>query len=343
MRNLALVGFFFGFPGLGMWVPLWPSLISGSLSRGAESVLFWLIVPFTLLISIALPPLLLHLRGPRTCVLRWDAWGIVEYEGTHVRTAIEWTRARATVGTRSEILRITDDEGRSMTVAKHGNAPPWLRNRRASASAEHLHTLCHAVVNLPRGPEILPDDRDARRPTIGLHMAIITWIFGLLGVVLLSFVLDLSALVPAFLALIVSLFCAMPALKPIHELFALLAEARCFDRAVPMTLEEGDEPCAWMRRRDGALFHVDVQSAKHPDARLASRDGTRLFVVLQEAFAMPVSSRSRNAPPLPAIAIETEYQREVRRSLMRSTLIELGARATAVCFWIIVSLMPVLG
>lgn len=342
--RLAIAGGLAGFPGLGVWVALLPIvLFEGALSPGAESALVALVAPLTLAISIALPPLLLRMRQPRPARVTWDAWGIVEHDGASVRTAIPWRDARARVAPakRGRVLQITDADGRAITVASIGAAPRWLSRRKATASDAALEPLARAVVDLEEGPEIAPDARDARRPTMGPQAALSTIVLGLLGAPTMWLAGDMRHLVPAFAALVLCMLCAAPALRPIHELLELLAVGRRFDRAEEATIEDGEGTEALLRRRDGSLVRVDVAAARHADALLATREGTVVHVQLPAAGWAPAASRVDLGPAVAAEDVETAHEREARAELTRAARIELAARGAAVLWWGLASLSPI--
>lgn len=348
--RLAIAGALLGFPGLGLWSAfLVPTLLARSLSEGAETALIALVLPITLAISIVLPPWLLRSRQPRAARVTWDRWGATEHDGAHVRTAIPWSAARARVetGGRGRVVQITDAEGRAITVAAQGATPRWLARRKASAPEASVEELARALAERELGPPIEPDARDRRRPTMGPQAWSATLVIGVLGVAMLWVVEDLRHLAPAFVALIVCMLCAAPALRPLHELLDLLATARRFDRAEEATIEQASDGGAEdasevvLRRKDGSLVRVDLAPARHPDARLATREGTLVHVALPESGWVPAVKIVDLGAAIAASAVETAHDREVRGELARAAGIELAVRALAVAWWGVASLSPV--
>ncbi|MDQ3035706.1 MAG: hypothetical protein M3Y87_25090, partial [Myxococcota bacterium] len=211
----------------------------------------------------------------------------------------------------------------------------------ASAPDAALEPLACALVDVAPGPPIEPDARDARRPTMGPQVTIVTLVIAALGIPTMLLAPDMRHLAPAFGALIVCMLCAAPALRPVHELLELLALARRFERSEEATIEEGEGTEALLRRRDGSLVRVDVASARHPDALLATREGTVLHVVLPEAGWVPATSRIDVGTAVSSDTVETAHDREVRRELSRAARFELAVRGAAVLWWALASLSPI--
>lgn len=340
--RLALAGALIGYPGFGFWLA-WAlaRFVEEAASPSLGTATLAIVAPITLAVSIALPPTLLRMRQPRPASLRWDAWGIAELDGEHVRTAIPWSDAWARVETRgrARLIQVRDGAGRTITAAEPGAIPAWLSNRRASAS--DLTPLTAQVMDLPTLSAIEPDARDRRRPSSGRAVLTPPILAGVIGTSLLAFHPDLRFLAPAFAALIACALCAVTALRPMHELLELLAAARRFERAEEATIEEGEHDEALIRRKDGTLVRVTLQGTGHPDARLAARTGTTVWVVLPATGWIPARKRRDATAPVPAEAIETAHERQARAELVRAVAIELAVRVAAVFYWFAVSISPV--
>lgn len=339
--KLGVLGALLGFPGLGLWVALLlPALFARSLSDAASTALLALTAPLTFALSALLPPMLQRARQPRAARVTWDREGITEHDGAHVRTAIRWIDARARVETtkRGRIVQISDRAGRAITLAEPAAAPRWLARRKACAP--DLEPLAHAVVDVEAGPELEPDERDARRPTMGPQVALLTVVIAIVALPLMYLVPDLRRVGPAFGALLACILCAAPALRPLHELLALLARARRFDASEDVTIEDGEGGEAIVRRSDGSLLRLDVAAAKHPDAGLETREGTTLHVALPTAGWVPATSRVDLGPALVPLALETAHERDERGELLRAVSIELAARGAAILWWGAASLSP---
>ena len=238
-------------------------------------------------------------------------------------------------------MQITDVDGRAITIASEGATPRWLSRRKATAPDAALAPLADVLVDLEPGPELAPDARDVRRPTMGPQVALVTLVLGLLGAPTMWLAGDMRHLVPAFAALVVCMLCAAPALRPVHELLELLAVGRRFDRSEEATIVHGEGTEALLRRRDGSLVRVDVAPARHPDALLATREGTVVHVVLPAAGWSPAASRVDLGPSVAAEDVETALDREARGELTRAARIELAARGAAVLWWGLASLSPI--
>jgi hypothetical protein len=340
--RLALAGALIGYPGFGVWVALLAGTLLGDASDAITVAAVALLLVVALAVCIALPPWLQRLRQPRAAVMEWDRSGIVERDGAHVRTAILWDDASARIDTtpKGRLVQITDPDGRAITVAERRAAPRWLARRKASA--DDLGALVSALVNRPPGPEIAPDPRDARRPTMRPTVAVATVVVGLASIPLFASFPGLRVVVPAFAALLACILCALPTLRPVHEMLDLLAAGRRFDRAEEATIEEGEGASALLRRAKGGLVRVDLSRAAHPDVQLATRAEATVWVVLPHAGWVPATSRVDVGPPVEVEAIETAHERAVRGELVRAVAIELCARGAAVGFWGAASLAPVL-
>ncbi|UJR86289.1 hypothetical protein [Sandaracinus amylolyticus] len=339
--RLGVLGALVGFPGLGLWVALLaPALLAHSLSEGALTALLAITAPLTFAISMLLPPMLQRARDPRPARVTWDREGITEHDGPTVRTAIRWLDARARVDEtkRGRVLQITDREGRAITLATPDAAPRWLARRKACTP--ELDRLARVLVDVDAGPEIAPDARDARRPTMGPQVALLTIALGVIGLPLMWLVQDLRRVVPAFAALLVCILCAAPALRPLHELLDLLALGRRFERSDESTIEEGEGREAIVKRKDATWLRLDLGAARHPDVWLATRIETVLHAVLPLAGWVPSPQRLGIGPAIAVTDVETAHEREVRRELVRAASIELAVRGTAIVWWGIASLRP---
>jgi hypothetical protein len=339
--RLAVFGAALGFPGLGAWLALLATgLLAGSLSGTAQVAVFALFALLALAASTLLPPALLRARQPRPARVTWDREGLVERDGAHVRTAIPWLGAQARVahGERGRVVQVSDAEGRAITLAEPRAAPRWLAHRKACAA--DLGLLAGVLGEVDPGPEIAPDARDARRPTMGWQATLLTLAVGLVALPMMALVPDLRRVGPAFAALLVCILSAAPALRPLHELLELLAWQRLFERSEPATIEEGEGREALLRRADGTRVRIDLGPARHPDAWLATREGAQLFVVLPLAGWIPAVSRLDLGPPVEVTQVETEHERQARGETLRAAAIELSARAAAVLWWGAASLSP---
>jgi hypothetical protein len=329
--QLALAGLALGTPALGVPLALLALHLLGLTGPLADATLAALLLVAAAL-ATAIPPWLLRLRAPRPARLVWDAERITELDGEHPRTALAWRDARARIETtkRGRRAQITDPRGRAITVAEPGAAPRWLL-RRAAIAAD-LGPLLARLVELPGGPPIEPDERDARRPTMTGLVALGTLAS---GVVLLpvTYVFVLPPLAPPLAALLVCILCAAPALRPFHEVLALLAEGRRLERAEPATVEDGERVELVARRADGTLVRIDLSHARAPDAFLATRHGAELRLVLPPAGWVPAPGRSSLGPPVAPEAVETVHERDVRHELLRGAVVELVLRGLAVVVW----------
>ncbi|AKF10299.1 hypothetical protein [Sandaracinus amylolyticus] len=339
--RLGALGALLGFPGLGLWVALIPAaLLASSLSDGALTALLAITAPLTFAISLLLPPMLQRARAPRPARVTWDREGITEHDGPHVRTAIRWLDARARIddAERGRVLQITDRDGRAITLATPRAAPRWLARRKACTP--ELDRLARVLVDVETGPEIAPDARDARRPTMGPQVALLTVALAAIALPMMWLVPDLRRILPAFGALLVCILCAAPALRPLHELLDLLALGRRFERSDESTIEEGEGREAIVKRKEGTWLRLDLSAARHPDAWLATRVETLVHAVLPLAGWVPSPQRLGIGPAVAVTDIETAHEREVRRDLVRAASIELAARGAAVVWWAIASLRP---
>lgn len=335
--RLALAGGTLGFFGFAFWLVLALVRASGA-GEGLAIVLFAITTPAALAISIALPPWLLMRRAPYEARLSWDRDGIVEREGDTIRTSIRWdvARARIETGPQGRIVQITDG-ARAITVADFAACPPWLARRRASTSS--LDELIASLRDRETGPPIAPDDRDARRPVGARAPILLTLAIAALAVPVLA--LALPPLAAPFVALIAMILCAIPTLRPLHELAALIGESRAFDRAEDATLEELDRERPIVRIRGTLLVRLDLTHARHPDALLGERRDAALRIVLPASGWLAAPSRAAlGAASIAPEAIETMYETAARERLARTVLIELGARGAAVVFWAAMSLSP---
>lgn len=335
-RRLALAGGTLGFLGLGGWIAL--ALVRASGAQGLLALaLLVTTMPIALALSIALPPWILGRRAPRDARVEWDRDAIVERDGEAIRTAIAWRDAR--VRSEGGVVQITDAAGRAITVAEHAATPRWLSRRRASAGASELATLAAGIVDRDPGPPIEPDERDARRPVTGPQVVLATVALAVIGVP--SFAIGIPALAPPFAALCVALLCALPALRPLHELAALIGESRRFDRADEATIEDPDPTTPLVRRSDGTWVRIDLSRAKHADALLGTRDDARVRVVLPPSGWVAAPTRATASTQAVAVdGIETPAERAARGELVRAVVIELAARSVAILFWGAMSLSP---
>ncbi len=338
--RLALAGAVFGFAGLGAWLAwLGPSWLG--LHGAAARLLGWLSMPLAFALGTALPPWLDRFRSPRPGRVVWTTEGIVEWDGDHVRTALSWDTATGRVessGGVPVLAQVRDAEGRTITVARQGATPPWLVRR--AASTVDLASLCAVLVDLPAGPTIAPDARDARRPTMGrLAWALPVLAFG--GAVGLAGLLPgLRPFVPPFAALTLCMLFAVPALRPVHELLAWLEEERRFERAESVRVEGGEGSEALAQRADGGWVRLDVAKAAHPDAWLATRAHGELHVVLPHAGWVASPTRRSTGAVVPVEEVETAHERAVRRRHLAALVLELAVRGAAVVWWGAASFSP---
>lgn len=335
--SLALAGGVVGFLGFGGWLALAIVRLTGA--EGAlASALLAITMPLALAISIALPPWLLRRRAPHDAKLEWDRDAIVERQGGAVRTAIAWRGARARIETSrgGRVVQITDG-ARAITVADPAGCPAWLARR--PACSRELDRLIEVLLDRDPGPKVEPDDRDARRPTMGRQPILLTIAAGLLATPALA--LAIPALGPPFAALIAAILCAIPMLRPLHELAALIGESRRFDRAEDASIEDPDPSRPVVRVRGSSLLRLELDRAGHPDALLGTREDAALRIVLPPSgwVAVPTRATLGDASIAPD-AIETPAERDAREALVRTVLIELGARGAATIFWGAMSVSP---
>lgn len=332
-RSLAVLGGTFGFVGLG--APLAIGLVRASGVHGPLALaLHGIALVLALGLSIAIPPWLLRRRAPREARLEWDRDAIVERDGDAVRTCIRWIDAR--VRTEPGIVQITDAAGRAITVAEHARTPPWLARRRASA--DDLSELIARAVDRDPGPPIAPDDRDAQRPVMGRQVAVATFALAVLGIPALAFAIP--ALAVPFAALCMTILCALPTLRPLHELAALLEEGRHFDRTVEATVEEPEITAPIVRNSEATWVRLDLSRARHPDALLGMREDARIRLVLPLSGWVAAPTRATIGQAIAPEAIETLAEADARADRLRAVLLELLVRGAAIALWAAMSLSP---
>ncbi len=330
-RARWLVGPFVAFPTFGFFVGIaLPLLVVRTIGWAGGAVpLVALGLALALVACAVVPPFVYSLRAPGGARLTWDAREIVEWDGALVRTAIEWSGASARDD--GAVIQLRDAEGRTISIAREGRVPPWLRRRAATAS--DVGPLVAAIAGFPEGPAIAPDARDARRPTMGRGVAIATGIVGGLAYVLL-YAIGYDDLAPLVFALTLALLHVLPCLRPAHELIALLGEARAHERAIELSVEAGEHASDVIAARaDGTFVRCSIATGALADARAVERGGT-LHVTLPRAGWVPAEHRSGvGKTAVAADAAETAQARSERARLRRAVVVELVARCAAVLFW----------
>jgi len=332
-RMLALLGGTLGFLGLGAWLAIGLARatgLQGPLALGLHAILLAL----ALGLSSVIPPWILRRRAPREARLEWDREVIAERDGDAIRTCIAWPDAR--VRAEGGVVQITDPAGRAITVAEHASTPPWLSRRRASA--DDVSELIARSVDRDPGPPIAPDERDAQRPVMGRQVALAALALTAIGVPAIG--LAIPALAFPFAALCMTILCALPTLRPLHELAALIEESRRFDRAGEASIEEPDPGAPIVRRSEGTWVRLDLSRARHPDALLGTREDARLRIVLPLSGWVAAPSRTTVGQAVAPEAVETIAEAGARGERMGAVLIELSVRGAAVAMWAAMSLSP---
>lgn len=282
--------------------------------------------------AVALAAVIIALRQPRGARITWDDWGVTEWDGDGVRTAIARERlrkqlnlttgqnlaapnplARAVAGAvlaQGDLpgaaigghLVLSDDEGRRIDVTQ-GVQNVTLNRRLSTVST--LAALLHAVREAPNGA--------AKPMPSSENLLALGYVFGIAAYLAAGFALALTAFEPgAPIAWV-----AAPAAAVLLLLRSLpwWLRARALgepDRgATKVTLDGAAGSALRLRDHGGATLTADLATLKHPDAALATRTG--------DAWV-------RRGPDGTVAALETAGARQARRSLASATRLEAALR-----------------
>jgi hypothetical protein len=296
-----------------------------------------------LLACVIGPARLLKMRDPGPARITYDEHGITEWRGDFARTSIPWPEAIVCVvdrrtrdrgaGYRSGVeFSVTSRRGWSIYTtwgareSLFGGPPlPHFARRRRVFSEVELEPSTFQGIPFERAETITVDPRDQRRSffvgsrIIGVaflacfaggarmldeltrdHQQLGAPLFGLAGVLML-----------------------LRCIRPLRESRALESEAMRCASSQPFTLTGESRGDIALATADGATVELDLSSASHPDAALASRR-VRVHAVVDEGSG--ASGPYREGGPLVALAVETDFDRDERARIFRANRIEMLGR-----------------
>ena len=244
--------------------------------------------------AVAIAAVVIALRQPRGARITWDDWGVTEWDGQGVRTAIAKERlrqqlhlttgqnlvapnplARAVAGAvlaQDDLpgaalgghLVLFDDEGRRIDVTQ--GVQNVTLNRRLSTVSK-LTALLHAVRDAPAG--------DAKPMPSSENLLALGYMFGIAAFLAAGSAMLLAALErDAPVAWV-----AAPAAAGLLLLRSLpwWLRARALGKpdrgATKVTLDGATGGTLRLRDETGSTLSADVAALKHPDAALATRTG----------------------------------------------------------------------
>lgn len=252
----------------------------------------------------------------------WDDWGIVEWDGFHVRTAIAWERARAELGTRDARIawaHVFDDDGRCISMlTSEGAFPEWQPDR--ACTTRGLEPLAARLRSLPRGIA-RPDARDRVRPDAWWMQSRVVFPF----IVLAS--IGCACMPPAWALFGIALTaaCVLTTLPAAIELARLTRTSWGLRDLRPFVLARREGRVLVAHDEDGAVVRIDARGWRASDGSLVEKPRGRVFARLG---AMPAEEGPyREGLVARAVeAIETEFDRRLRRRRLVGASVELVAR-----------------
>ena len=285
--------------------------------------------------SIVVPRALLLWRQRRGVRITWDDWGITEWDGEAVRTAIPWATAQYRTSLAYEkvsrrFLEVTDGESRAIRV--FSTLPKLLLPNRRRAEAEDRPTLDRLVDVVSRrcgNMGVLKElpDLDEHRPKrkgwlpyvsagVGYYLAFGSTIGVLrepLEPILWSTLIAASAL---FLRLI----------RPVRELVSLGKVGRALRDAVPVEVYDSAGSLVLARDKAGEELKVETRRLSHPDAALAERRGIAWMILDRVETKRSADPYRGGGGPSRALAYESAAARATRRTRIAAVWGELLAR-----------------
>jgi hypothetical protein len=298
---------------------------------------------------------LLTLRDPGPASISHDEYGFTEWRGASVRTSIPWSEAIVCVvdrrtrsrgeGYRSGVeLSITSRRGWSIYTTWGAREslfggpplPHFARRRRVFSQVEFEPSTFHGV-SFERADSIVVDPRDERRRFLvgsriigAAFLACFAGGFAMLG--------QIGSydhqIVGGPLFGLAGIFMLLRCIRPLRETRTLEAEAARCASSRPFALSgESRGEVALATGADGESVEIDLSSAPHPDAALASRR-TRVHAVVEGGGG---GGPYREGGPLVAIAVETDFDRDERARILRANRIEMLGRV------VVAVLLSVLG
>jgi hypothetical protein len=299
------------------------------------------VAALALVASIALPLVCLKMRDPGPSRVVADGWGITEWDGDLVRTAIPWDRAgvfvletrvhdrrmgRTYIG--GVTVSVVSDLGWAVNVVWGRWKRQALRRRMLSATEFTASALGSVIPGAVRRLQnAVADPRDDRRPLFYFARVVGLLFMAATGAGIAQATADLGRnhqQEVGLLWLVAAILMVLRALRPLLENVRLSREAAPCRQAIPVTLAPGGEgPFARANDAQGRPLMLDLSGVSHPDALLTRRGGP-VFATIDPSSAAAAGAY-RNAP-IRAIAVETARDRRERSRVRRANRIELCAR-----------------
>jgi len=301
------------------------------------------------LVCFVVPALAIWLRQPRGARITWDEWGVTEWDGRGVRTAIAWQGARLFVKRTTQrmysskytaapmlLVQITDGDGRRIMVGNNPRSGRLCRRRGEVSSRQALEELVSAAESHelgaaePASGNELSPGRPGRRGPLSWGAAAVGYtLFVYSTAPLTASTPQLDQAVPLLLAATLALFLRL--VRPARELVAVAMRSRALAGArwVEIVGNIGTQLLV-KERGSGEELEVETEGFVHPDGRILERRGPALLRLRPgEATGGKAGDpyRSGGAPRRPAI-LETDGVVEARRTLQRAIVLELLLRGS---------------
>jgi hypothetical protein len=313
------------------------SLVGIALPESLEQFALWI----GAVLALVVPALVMWWRQRRGASVTWDDWGVIEWDGEGVRTAIAWSDLSHFIGeypnSPTDVglgLQVVDSAGRRITVAVNLSKGGARCRRRARAqNLEGYDALVREVTERSLGkiPGRPWQELDPHRPGrkgwflplcagLGYTAAFFAVIFveeGSLSFTALGWMLSFAAFAATALAI--------RALRPLRELLSLHRSAHPRGVTQRVTLLENVGTLITAQDEKGGHLSLETESLEHPDAAVHTRRGAARVVLSLEAKGAASPYRGGGGPATVAY-LETEGIAAARRTRTRAVLAELAAR-----------------
>jgi hypothetical protein len=268
------------------------------------------IVALTWLAVVAPTVLYLRRHALRSSV-RWNDEAITRVVGERVAVSITWADAWVRRdGTRHALaVQIGDAAGRRITLASGWPIHIPLLSGRHRIDREAFDAIVSAA---RRGGASFVDGAPIAEPSMPVAPILL--------VLFLAGIIDgPRATTDQAWALAIAIVCSILLVAPIRRLVATLRRPRALE---PLLVDTEERGRLRARRLDGSAVLLDVSTASHPDALLATRRGF-VNAVLEVPRGGSGPSYRATETPIPATYVETRDDRVLRFEALRTALVDV--------------------